>query len=204
MGTSFPIPTWKEVEAARAAFKQRESRDVMYRATVELVDRARQGDSTLSVAESLAVLLITWNVSYYRFHGRFSEQHYRNLESLLERHDQTLRSFAERDILTFESADEPAIAVVFEELEQASGVVGAAKVLHVLARRFFPLWDRAIAVAYGLRPGPRGTNALRYIRFMTIVRRQVRSIHEDGASDVPNLLKLLDEYNYARFTWRWI
>lgn len=46
--------------------------------------------------------------------------------------------------------DEATVKGVFKSFEKVLGPVGATKCLHLLAPRFFPLWDRAIAEAYGL------------------------------------------------------
>ncbi len=80
--------------------------------------------------------------------------------------------------------------------------MGAAKALHLLAPRFFPLWDRAIAKAYGLPLGERGKNAARYHRFMAIAKRQCEDLGGERAVG-QNLLKALDEYNYCRYTKHW-
>jgi hypothetical protein len=115
-----------------------------------------------------------------------------------------LGSLAGRDITTFAPADEPGVATLFDDFERLVGRVGAAKVLHVLARQFFPLWDNRIATTYGLRLGRPGTNALWYIRFMAIAREQVAALRAADPEREGNLLKALDEYNYARFTRVWI
>lgn len=79
-----------------------------------------------------------------------------------------------------------------------------AKALHLLAPAFFPLWDdkiaRAYACHYTFKP------AEKYIDFMAknkhfaeVLRRQAI----DGKGH-RSLLKLIDEYNYAKYTQKWI
>ena len=81
--------------------------------------------------------------------------------------------------------------------------MGAAKALHLLAPRFFPLWDRAIAKAYGLSLGKRGTNAERYCRFMEIVKEQGQNLGVNQPNG-QNLLKAIDEYNYCKYSKGWM
>ena len=92
---------------------------------------------------------------------------------------------------------------IFRSFETVLGPVGAAKCLHLLAPRLFPLWDRAIAEAYGLALGKSGTNPDRYWNFMIIVKRQCALLYPKL---VPgrNPLKAIDEYNYCRYTTRWL
>ncbi|MCR4403910.1 MAG: hypothetical protein NUW06_01205 [Candidatus Acetothermia bacterium] len=92
---------------------------------------------------------------------------------------------------------------VFEDFERVLGPVGAAKCLHLLAPRFSPLWDRAIARAYGLSLGKSGKNGYRYYLFMRITKEQVDSLGGEGAIG-SNPLKAIDEYNYCKYTKCWI
>jgi hypothetical protein len=79
--------------------------------------------------------------------------------------------------------------------------VGAAKALHLLAPRFFPIWDRTIAGQYGFRLAKAGLNGRRYWRFIHIARDQCRQLQEAGYTENP--LKAVDEYNYCRHTKGW-
>jgi hypothetical protein len=94
----------------------------------------------------------------------------------------------------------PGDVLVPQHVQQ--GQVGAAKALHLLAPGFLPLWDRAIAVAYGLQLGYTGTNGKRYVRMANIAKSQ--SARVGGADAIgADILKALDEYNYCRFTKGW-
>jgi hypothetical protein len=140
----FNIPTIRELEAAKKAFEQNEPRDLFYRAATELVDQAIQGNSSLSLAEALAILLQTWNSAYYRYNA-FDNQHFTYIENIVKLHYKSLLKIRQRLIETFYDGDEPKIKQVFVDFEEVLGPVGAAKCLHLLAPNFFPLWDRAIA-----------------------------------------------------------
>ena len=80
--------------------------------------------------------------------------------------------------------------------------MAVAKALHLLAPDFFPLWDRAIAIAYGCdysnEPSGKYLAFCKKMRILAEVARCYVSHPEKS------LLKLMDEYNYAKYTQRWI
>jgi len=195
-------PTAEEIEAARQTFELNEPRDLFYRATTELVDLALRGATSLSVAEALAVLLQTWNRAFYRYRA-FDRQHFSDIEHVTSSYQQDLTGFRQRSIESFSDEDEVMVKRLFGSFEKVLGPVGAAKGLHLLAPRFFPLWDRAIAHAYGLRLKQRGKNADAYCLFMAVTKAHV--IDLGGEQSVGrNPLKAIDEYNYCKYTKRWI
>jgi hypothetical protein len=79
-----------------------------------------------------------------------------------------------------------------------------AKALHLLAPTFFPIWDGKIARAYGCyySVNPVG----QYLKFMqqTKVIAGKLEAHTKTARNDKTLLKLIDEYNYAKFTKGWV
>jgi hypothetical protein len=195
-------PTIQDIEAARQAFEANEPRDLFYRAATELVALALGGKTSLSVAEALAVLLQTWNKMFYQYR-RFDSRHFADIERLIRDHHSILITFRQRSIQSLNQEDESEVVRVFKAFEEVLGPVGGAKCLHLLAPCFFPLWDRAIAEAYGLPLRQKGRNAERYRRFMEIVKEQVQSL--DGEQAIGrNPLKAIDEYNYCKHTKGWI
>ncbi len=195
-------PTIQELNAARKAFEESEPRDLFYRAATELVGLALQGKTSLSLTEALAVLLQTWNEAFYRY-TPFDSQHFSDLEDVVERHEQDLAILRDRSIDSFSGKDETMVKRLFGNFEEVLGPVGAAKCLHLLVPRFFPLWDRAIAKAYNLPLRKRGRNAERYCDFMRATKLQCKALPGEQVIG-RNLLKALDEYNYCRFTKHWI
>jgi hypothetical protein len=186
--------TLEELSHAQDVYKANEYRELVYRAALPLVDLALRKQIKLTVAEALAVLLQSWNKAYYQYR-KFSNEHLLEIENLLKRHGTALGHFRERSIEGLTSDDETEIMTVFQDFERVLGPVGAAKSLHLLAQRFFPLWDNSIAQHYELRLS-RGRNADRYCRFMAITSEQVRTL--GGEQQVgSNPLKALDEYNYC-------
>ncbi len=192
----------QDLQAARKLFEANEPRDLFYRAATELVDLAIRRATSLSVAEALAVLLQTWNSSFYRFHSRFDAQHFKALENVLSQHSQILATFRQRELESLSKQDEAIIAPIFKDCENLLGAVGAAKALHLLAPGFFPLWDRRIAAAYGVGLKGRGLNAPQYLRFMQITKGQCDALggYQVIAQTIGrNPLKALDEFNYCKF-----
>jgi hypothetical protein len=198
---NIPTPTLQELKAARTAFEEREPRDLFYRAATELVGLALRGETKLTLTEALAVLLQTWNSMFYRFHP-FDSQHFADLQRVVEGHHQELANVRNRSIESFSEEDEAKAKGLFSDFEEVLGPVGAAKCLHLLAPRFFPLWDQAIAKAYGLPLRKRGQNASLYLHFMRIAKLQCQAFPDEGAiGHLP--LKALDEYNYCKYTKHW-
>ncbi|MGP8258692.1 MAG: hypothetical protein ACLQM6_01935 [Acidobacteriaceae bacterium] len=196
------MPTWEQLQRTRTLFQEYEPGDLFYRAAKELVALALDGKTHLSVAESLAALLQTWNAKYYKLHP-FDTEHFKALENLLSSRRSTIDAFRSRSIASMAAHEAQIVADLFTSFELVLGPVGAAKALHLLAPEFFPLWDRDITKAYRINLGAPGTNAAEFVRFMTIVVKQVAQLVSNGPCD--GLLKRLDEYNYSRFTrgWSW-
>jgi len=132
---------------AHAIFQKNEPRDLFYRAATELIALARDHKSSLDLAEALAVLLQTWNRQYYRFR-KFDGAHFENIEHLLQTYQSVLAEYLPRTIDCLAHADEATVTDLFKSFETVLGPVGAAKALHLIAPRFFPLWDDAIAKAH--------------------------------------------------------
>ncbi|MFL5241498.1 MAG: hypothetical protein ACJ8FY_05265 [Gemmataceae bacterium] len=109
--------------------------------------------------------------------------------------------YTRRSLEGFCTEDEGDTKNVFKSFGLVLGPVGAAKGLHLLAPRFFLLWDRTIAQKYRLRMWPRGYNAERYCRFMGITKRQIKLVGGEQAIERVmgrNALKAHDKHNYCK------
>jgi hypothetical protein len=201
---NIPAPTLKEIEKAHAAFHENEPRDLFYRAATELVELAIHKKIDLSTEEALAVLLRTWNQAFYRYRKASSRvDEFKSLKNILSKHRRTVSNFRRREIQSMIASDETSVTLIFKDLEEILGPVGTAKSLHLLAPRFFPLWDRKIAHEYGLALRKIGQNSDRYYSFMKIAQGQSAALVRQGYSG-RNVLKALDEYNYGKFSRGWI
>lgn len=191
-------PSWQDIEKARVAFEENEPRDLFYRVATILIEQAVQGNAELSITDAVAALLQTWNMSYYRYH-KFDAQHFTDIQRVIEAHPELFSDLRPRNIVSLTADDEALVISIFTDFEQVLGPVGAAKCLHLLAPDFFPLWDRAIAKAYGVYLAPRGKNAVKYLDFMKISREQINRLRKKRKG-AKHLIKAIDEYNYCRYT----
>jgi len=180
------------------AFEENEPRDLFYRVATVLIEQATEGTSELSIADAVAALLQTWNQSYYRYH-KFDAAHFAEIQRVIEEHPETLTDLRQRNIGSLKACDETQVISCFTDFEKVLGPVGAAKCLHLLAPDFFPLWDRAIAEAYGVYLGQRGKNGKKYYGFMETTRTQVLRLRKERRGK-KHLVKSVDEFNYCRYT----
>jgi hypothetical protein len=124
-----------------------------------------------------------------------------------------LESFRNRTIFTLSEKDEQDIEDLFnaflKALQIASGKskekksqVAVAKALHLLAPAFFPLWDKEIASAYGCyyNEEPAAT----YLAFCKLTKTIAEKVKDYVPQTNKTLLKLLDQYNYSKYTQEWI
>src|SRR5437870_5479966 len=203
------VPTRAEFRRGYLAFEVKERRDAMYKTAAFLVDRF--WGRPAEMADSLGVLLLTWNQAFYRY-GPFDFQ---RLEETIAENQLHLEGLRARCILSYSPSDDPMIVALFHHFLEALRIcegnkkgagspVAVAKALHLLAPRFFPLWDLLIANVYGCRYSIKP--AEKYVLFM----RKTRHLAEQLIGEVPpqetgkSLLKLIDEYNYAKYTKKWV
>ena len=80
--------------------------------------------------------------------------------------------------------------------------VSVSKALHLLAPDFFPLWDDRISRAYGCyyTENP----AQKYISFCKTAKIIADKVKDCSIRSDRTLIKLIDEYNYSKYTKKWI
>ena len=194
-------PTADDLNQAHMEFERNEPPSLFYKAAIELVGLALEQKTKLTVAEAIAVLLQTWNASYYRFR-KFTDEHFCDIESLWRTHRDVLEGFRARDICGLSDSDQPLATATFGEFARLLGPVGGAKALHLLAPGFFPLWDNRIAArGYQLPLGSGRPSTDSYWRFMLKVQAQCQQIRWSEVTAPHGRLKALDEYNYIKYTW---
>ena len=205
------IPTKEEFIKGIEEFENHEKRDAMYKVATFLVSHF--WGNPPEMADGLGVLLLTWNQAFYRY-GDFD---FDKLENALKDNLKLLEKFRKRDITTLSESDEANIKTLFDALMESLQIVSGkmkggkspvavAKALHLLAPNFFPLWDYRIARVYGCYYNNNPTK--KYIQFMKLMKEFVENVKDyiDPSSTYRNktLLKLIDEYNYSRYTKGWI
>ncbi len=192
-----------ELKAGYKAFQDHEARDAMYKTATFLVKHF--WGNPREMADSLGVLLLTWNQAFYRY-GLLD---FSALENCIARNQQVLDTLRNRNILSYTSADNDVINDLYENFLLALQIsdgkaagrqspVAASKALHLLAPAFFPLWDDKIATAYNCH--------YEYILFIQKMKTltELLAPEVDIESTGKTLLKLIDEYNYAKFTKQWV
>ncbi len=190
-------------------FEEFEKRDSMYKVATFLVSHF-WGDFA-DMSDGLGVLLLTWNQAFYRY-GIFD---FTNFQNTIEKNFDKIKEFRNKNISDLQSSDEESIKSLFIEffnaLENKKGQspVAVAKTLHLLSPNFFPLWDRRIAQAY--RCNYNNHPEEQYIKFSYIIKGIAAEVSEynevkEIMKDNPNktLLKLIDEYNYSKYTQHWV
>ena len=115
----------RDVDNSRKAFIAGEPRNLFYLVATELIDLSRKKiTKKVSVAQALAVLLQTWNVSFYRFRGGFHEEDLTKIEALLRDHSAVIEKYRQRSIATLSSGEEDALEKSFR-IERMVPVFGA-------------------------------------------------------------------------------
>jgi hypothetical protein len=202
------IPSSDAVLRGSETFERNEPRDAMYKVATFLVDHF--WGCPAKMADGLGVLLLTWNHAHYRY-GAFN---FGSLENCITQNMVKLEGYRVRDILTYAPDDKPEIVALFGELMLALEIaegrsqgrkspVAVAKALHLLAPGFFPIWDKRIALAYRCDYSNLPTE--HYIRFMEICQNLAQKL-QMVVRPAPGktCLKVIDEYNYSRFTKGWV
>ena len=193
----------EELNEGSRVFQENEPRDVMYKTATFLVDHF--WGKSKEMADGLGVLLLTWNQSFYRF----GSLDFSALENCLTTYQSELCQFRERNILSYTENDDKAIENLYDQfliaLQFADGKskgkkspVAVAKALHLLAPNFFPLWDNKISKKYNC--------CYNYISFIREMKRLAEELTPGLNLQKTNktFLKLIDEYNYAKYTKFWI
>ena len=119
-------------------FEAEEARDLFYKTATFLVELALDRSSKLTMAESLAVLLQTWNRQYYRFPRiarppGFTRESLRDIEYLVERYLDDVLPYRSRRLEPVSSGGSDRIVPIFAAFEERLGRTSTAKTLHLLA-----------------------------------------------------------------------
>ena len=186
-----------DLEAAHEKYEAVVPRDLFYQLSLYLMKQAGVGRGPFTRAEALAVLLQTWKPSSYRPKRHPDPAEYlAAIEGLLVEHKKLLAGFAKRSIDSLAPADEGPVRALYFAFEDILGKSGASKALHLLAPRFFPVWDGAIAEkAYGLH----SRDDRDYWRLLRATAEQVEVVGGEAALG-RNPIKAIAEYNYCRYT----
>jgi len=200
-------PTREEFLEGVKQFEKHERRDAMYKVATFLLSHFWSKPSDM--ADALGVLLLTWNQAFYRY-GSFD---FDKLERCIADNLQKLNMFRNRDISSLSRNDDDDIKDLFDKFLAALSInsgkkkgekspVSASKALHLLAPKFFPLWDYKIAKAYKSPYSQKP--AQNYLAFCKTTKEVADTVRRYATPSDKTLLKMIDEYNYSKFTKGWI
>lgn len=201
------IPDRDEFLRGCEEFEKREKRDAMYKVATFLIKQFWGQASEM--ADGLGVLLLTWNQAFYRYGGFDFDE----LEKTISENMPLIESFRSRNISELSPEDETKIKNLFNKMLECLKIVGgkkdrtkspvaASKALHLLAPAFFPLWDDKIARAYGCYYHFEA--AEKYVSFCKKMKTISAAAKQYVDRTDKTLAKLIDQYNYAKFTKNWI
>jgi len=188
-------------------FEKREKRDAMYKVATFII--SHYWGKPFDMANGLGVLLLTWNQAFYRY-GIFD---FDKLERCININLKKLDNFKKRRISSLLDSDEEDITNLFKEFLKALQIdsgkmkgrispVAVSKALHLLAPDFFPIWDQKIAKAYGYNYYKNPEK--KYVLFCRIIKNIADKVEDYVVHSDKTLIKLIDEYNYSKYTGGWI
>lgn len=200
------IPLKEDYLKGIQEYRNHERRDPMYKVASFLVETF--WNNTSEMVDGLGVLLLTWNQAFYRY-GSFD---FDVLESFIIKNLETINRYRNRDIDTLNDVDNTTIISLFTELLDALKIttgknagrkspVAVSKALHLLAPSFFPLWDDKISRGYDCHYQEKPEQ--KYLKFSYIIKN-IKKVVKEYRTDKRTTLKLIDEYNYSKYTKKWI
>ncbi len=201
------IPNREEFLRGCKEFEKYEKRDSMYKVATFLVSHF--WGKSADMADGLGVLLLTWNQAFYRYGGFDFDK----LEKCITNTLKKIETFLNRDISTLSDSDEDDIKELFSKFLKALQIdsgkkqgtkspVAVAKALHLLAPNFSPIWDNKISKAYGCYYNEKP--AEKYVSFCMITKSMADHVRDYISPSDKTITKLIDEYNYSKYTKGWI
>lgn len=201
------IPTREEFLSGCRAYELHEKRDSMYKVAYFVIEHL--WGSPADMTDGLTVLLLSWNRAFYRTDNFDADA----LEKCLAKHFQLLDHLRNRNISSFNEAEGETIRALFNDILSATQInegprmgyqspVSVAKTLHLLCPNFFPIWDSTIARKYDCNYSKDPVDA--YLKFCHLMQEFAQIAEEWVRDNEKTLLKRIDEYNYAKYTKRWI
>jgi len=190
-------------------FEEIEGRDIFYKLATKLISKS---DNMDDIIDAMFIILLTWNQAYYRYKP-FDRKHYEELAGTIKNNMDIFNILKEKslDDVNFDET-ENLIGKIYSKLLSILGPTGASKALHLMNKNLFMMWDDRIRKGYKT-----GTDERSYIIFMKemqsianeVIDSICRKFNCPRDSAIERLLKLInqktlpkliDEYNYVKFT----
>ena len=206
--------TWEALRKYHILYLKEEPRDAIYQVSTRIIND--NWGVYREISNAIGVLLLIWNSAFYRY----GSLDYDLIEESIIKSKVELNLFRNREILSLGETDRDKTELIYVNFllslrskgrfgtKNAGKIsyspVSVGKALHLLCPTFFPLWDNKIAKSYDCLWRSSTSSFDNYWKFMGINKQQIFRLYKDHniPSDLNGLnpLKLIDEYNYARFT----
>jgi hypothetical protein len=193
IGRAWELPMNKEtLEKACKDYSDKEGRARFYDVAIKIADAYP--------LQASIIILAVWNVARFRFipNKKYGE----TLDKLKEAIDEgklKFESLEGKDFRTFNFNEigEP-VKKIYSKLSEIEGVkhTGASKVMHLLNRDLFLMWDSDMRKEYGY---PKA-NEDDYLHYLKKMQDKVKNIE----LTMPNktLPKIIDEFNFMEITFQ--
>lgn len=207
-------------------FEEIEVRDVFYKIAARLISKSNSLDDKV---DAILVILLTWNQAFYRYKP-IDANHVETFSNVMREFERIFDLLKGKNLDNinlgqeiFENRDstiadlpsyKDVILLIFDGFLEVLGPTGASKAMHLINSKLFMMWDNAIRKHYSC-----STTSEDYIKFMENMQRIAKEIvrsyceefncsREEAIENIckiangKTLPKLIDEYNYVRFTQR--
>lgn len=144
--------------------------------------------------EAFLFILSTWNFATFRY--AMKDFDLNQFKSVVDDLKPYFEKFREESIENINFDDyEKEIKYIFRKLSKIKGIqyTGASKLMHLTTPEVFVMWDAYIRKAWGFKKG----EADDYFDFLKKMQEEFKGI---GKIKKRTLAKLIDEYNYVKFT----
>ncbi|RLE66703.1 MAG: hypothetical protein DRJ47_01665 [Thermoprotei archaeon] len=191
----------------------------LYNTALSVCRRGEIEEKSIAILSFLLHYNGVWYTQSEKGRKAFSdlEKHFSDIYELLSSVHPIIRELKDKTLLNVDLEDPVVTNSIVTLYNRFSGVLdatGASKALHLLHPKLFIMWDDSIRKSYGIHI-PDGDN---YLEFLRTTKRELSRVVEDYANKrglsmkeaeeyiVRNtgveLTKLLDEYNYLKYTRR--
>lgn len=180
--------TIQELKRKCEKFNWQEGRGVYYDWAVDLYNKGYK-------LHAMILLLSTWNFAYFRY-AVTSKDFLPSFEKVLKISEPIFEKLKKEEFQkTNLNIIGDNIKEIYAILSKVKGIkyVGASKIMHLINRRLFVMWDNAIKKAYGIRTSMPED----YLNFLKLMQVKFKDVNWTEGKP---LTKAIDEYNYASFT----
>jgi hypothetical protein len=225
---SYGITDYNELLKGCKTYHENEPRDSMYKVATYLINKF-WGD-TNEMTDALGVLILTWNAAFYsRFRFNFNKLEVcigKWLNYFKVNKNKHISSFSIKDTPEIKEIFIDflqALSITTKKGINERSPVAVAKGIHLLLPNFFPIWDNAISKGYGCHWRDSTDSPEKYVSFIekiknnaqVIINSYVKEFNIDNHAAeqriislhplkrLYSIIKMIDEYNYAKYTKKW-